>query len=126
MDGIDTITACKLVGIIGDIEKFKSPDKLASYAGIAPVEKSSGKSSKKFRNTRANRRLNIAFYTITLTQTRYNEIAKAYFIKKLKEGKTKKQDMHCLMRRLVKIVWMIYKHNQPYNYQPQSQQLQAA
>ncbi|NJK98196.1 MAG: IS110 family transposase [Bacteroidales bacterium] len=89
MDGIDTITACKLVGIIGDIDKFKSPDKLASYAGIAPVEKSSGKSSKKFRNTRANRRLNTAFYTIALTQRRYNEIAKAYFIKNRMKGRPK-------------------------------------
>jgi transposase len=126
IDGIDTVTACKLVGIIGDIEKFKSPDKFASYAGIAPIEKSSGKSSKKYRNCRANRRLNSTFYTIALTQRRCNEIAKTYYIKKLKDGKTEKQALHCLMRRLVKIVWMIYKHNQPYNYQPNLQLLQAA
>jgi transposase len=126
IDGIDTVTACKLVGIIGDIQKFKSPDKLASYAGIAPVEKSSGKSSKKYRNIRANRRLNSTFYTIALTQRRCNEVAKTYYIRKLKEGKTEKQALHCLMRRLIKIIWMIYKHNQPYNYQPKYQQLQAA
>ncbi len=126
IDGIDTVTACKLVGIIGNIEKFKTPDKIASYAGIAPVEKSSGKISKKYRNIRANRRLNSTFYTIALTQRRCNEVAKTYYIRKLKEGKTEKQALHCLMRRLVKIIWMIYKHNQPYNYQPKYQQLQAA
>ena len=87
IDGIDTVTACKLVGIIGNIEKFKTPDKLASYAGIAPVEKSSGKSSKKYRNCRANRRLNTAFYTIALTQIRCNEIAKAYYTKEIKGRK---------------------------------------
>ena len=126
LDGVDTITACNLFGIIGDIEKFKTPDKLASYAGIAPVEKSSGKSSKKYRDCRANRRLNRTFYTIALTQIRCNEIAKAYYTKKLKEGKTEKQAMHCLMRRLVKIIWMIYKHNHPYSYQPKNQELRAA
>lgn len=126
IDGINTVTACKLVGIIGEIEKFKSPDKLASYAGIAPVEKSSGKTSKKYRNCRANRRLNSAFYTIALTQRRCNEVAKTYYIRKLKEGKTEKQALHCLMRRLVKILWMVYKHNQPYQYQTKSLQLQAA
>lgn len=126
IDGIDTIGACKLVGIIGDIQKFKTPDKLASYAGISPVEKSSGKNSRRFRNTRANRRLNSVFYLIALTQIRCNEIAKTYYTRKLKEGKTEKQSLHCLMRRLVKIIWTIYKHNTPYNYQPESQQLQAA
>ena len=114
--GIDTVSACKMVGIIGDISRFKTPDKLASYAGISPVEKSSGKSSKKFRNCKGNRQLNAVFYTMALTQIRCFEIAKAYYVSKLNEGKTKKQALHCLMRRLVKIIWMMYKHNQPYNF----------
>jgi transposase len=130
LNGVDTVTACKMVGIIGDISKFKSPDKLASYAGISPVEKSSGKSSKKFRNCKANRRLNTVFYMIALTQIKHFEVASNYYQKKLNEGKTKKQAIHCLMRRLVKIIWMMYKHNQPYKYQEikqaQYQILQAA
>lgn len=114
--GVDTVLACKLVGIIGDISKFKTPDKLASYAGISPVEKSSGKSSKKFRNCNANRQLNSAFYMIALTQIRYLAVAKDYYQRKISEGKTKKQALHCLMRRLVKIIWTMYKQNKPYNY----------
>lgn len=130
ISGVDTINACKIVGIIGNIDRFKTPDKLASYAGISPVEKSSGKSSKKFRNCKANRQLNTVIYMIALTQIKHIEVAINYYQKKLNEGKTRKQALHCLMRRLVKIIWMMYKHNQPYKYQElkqvQSQILQAA
>lgn len=31
--GIDIVTACALVGHIGDIHRFSSPHKLANYAG---------------------------------------------------------------------------------------------
>ena len=117
INGINTVTACKMVGIIGDIRRFKTPDKLASYAGIAPVEKSSGKSSKKYRNCKAHRQLNRVFYTMALSQIRCDEIASIYYARKLTEGKTKKQALHCLMRRLVKITWTMLKHNQPYKYQ---------
>jgi transposase len=127
--GVDTILACKLGSLIGDIDKFKNSNRLASYAGIAPVTKSSGKSSKEYRNVGANRQLNHAFFMIALTQVKKDETAKEYYKDKLNNGKTKKQAIHCLMRRLVKIVWMMYKHNQPYRYQELQQaknQLQQA
>lgn len=130
VSGIDTINACKLVSLTGDINKFKNSNHLASYAGIAPVIKSSGKSFKTYRNVGANRQLNNVFYMIALTQIKKDATAKEYYAKKLNDGKTRKQAIHCLMRRLVKIIWMMYKYNQPYRYQElkqsQSQLLQAA
>ena len=116
LTGINTVNSCKLVGLIGDINRFKSPNHLASFAGIPPVEKSSGKGSRKFRNVGGNRQLNRTFYLIALTQIIRAGIAKDYYLRKITEGKTKKQALHCLMRRLVNIIWMMYKHNQPYSY----------
>jgi Transposase IS116/IS110/IS902 family./Transposase. len=43
MPGISTVTAAALVAEIGDINRFSSADKLARYAGCAPVSFSSGK-----------------------------------------------------------------------------------
>lgn len=42
MDGIDVVTASQLVAEIGDINRFSKADKLARFAGIAPVRFSSG------------------------------------------------------------------------------------
>lgn len=128
LNGINVINACKIFSLIGKSDKFKNSNHLASYAGIAPIEKSSGKTIKSFRNVGANRQLNTVFYQIALTQIRCDKEAKIYYEKKLTEGKTKKQALHCLMRRLIKIIWMMYKHNQPYNYQPKTNKpiLQAA
>lgn len=126
LTGINTTNACKLVSLVGNIARFKTPNHLASFAGIPPVEKSSGKGTKRFRNIGGNRHLNTVFYQIALTQIRYDPIARAYYEKKLESGKTKKQALHCLMRRLVNIIWMMYKHNQPYSYVKKEEIIVAA
>ena len=40
--GISDVLAAKILGHIGDIGRFPSADRLASYAGTAPIEASSG------------------------------------------------------------------------------------
>lgn len=42
MDGINTVTAAELIAEIGDIRRFSNADKLARFAGIAPMCHSSG------------------------------------------------------------------------------------
>lgn len=50
MPGIDIVTACALVGHIGDIHRFSSADKLANYAGVAPLRFSSAGKGKDVQN----------------------------------------------------------------------------
>jgi len=87
--------------------KIISVEALASYAGVAPVENSSGKSKKHKNNKTGNRKLNSAFYRISLHQSIWDEKGKAYYEKKLKEGKTKRHARKCLARQLVKLVFNI-------------------
>jgi len=82
---------------------------LASYAGIAPVEHSSGKSKKHRNNKAGNRRLNCIFYRISIHQSRFDEKGKAYYEKKLAEGKTKRHARKCLARQLVRLVFNLLK-----------------
>lgn len=89
--------------------KVISPESLASYTGIAPVEKSSGKSNKRRSNKSGNRKLNCVFYRLSLHQSIWDENGKAYFEKKLAEGKTKRHARKCLARQLVNIVFKILK-----------------
>jgi transposase len=120
--GINTIQTASLLAEIGDISRFKSPSKLARYAGVSPVTYSSGKSMIQFANERGNRHLNSIFFLISMTlcnvtgrhQKLMNSVFYKYYHKKISEGKTKKQAIKCVQRRLVNIIWNMLKHNTEY------------
>jgi transposase len=114
MIGISTITAAKLVARINGIERFQNISKFLQYAGIAPKEKSSGKVKRHVQNNKGNRSLNSTFYWIALNQVRWHAQAKAYFDKKLKEGKTKKHALRCVMKRVACIVYGMLKSGEEY------------
>lgn len=116
--GCGVVIAAELIGEIGDINRFHSPGALAKYAGCAPRQHSSGKTIR-WRKTRSgNRRLNRAFHRMALSQISRsgNDAARAYFKRKISEGKTKAQSLVCLRRQLVNIVWMMMKHKTEYVY----------
>jgi transposase len=116
--GCGVVIAAEIVGKIGDINRFHSPGALAKYAGCAPREHSSGKTIR-WRKTRSgNRRLNRAFHRMALSQISRsgNDAARAYFKRKIAEGKTKAQALVCLRRQLVNVVWMMLKHKTEYCY----------
>ena len=120
MTGLDLPSASKLLSCIGDIRKFASPAKLARYAGIAPVSHSSGKRDTQFVNQRGNRELNSVFYNLAvrLIKTAGNKVLNPFFYeyyhKKLSEGKTKRQALKCVQRRLVNIIWTMLTNGENY------------
>jgi transposase len=116
--GCGVVIAAEMIGEIGDINRFHAPGALAKYAGCAPREHSSGKTIR-WRKTRSgNRRLNRAFHRMALSQISRsgNDAARAYFKRKISEGKTKTQALVCLRRQLVNVVWMMLKHKTEYVY----------
>ncbi len=115
--GISTITAAKLVAHTNGIERFGNRDKFLRYAGIAPVEKSSGKGKHHIQSKKGNRRLNTTLYWIALNQLKWNPNTKEYFEKKLKEGKTKKHALRCLMKNTACIVYSMLKSGEDYREQ---------
>ena len=122
MKGIDSITAALLIAEVGDINRFSSADKLAKYAGISPVSYSSGKTDKLLCNVLGDRKLNRIFFSLAVTVVNcagdsgkpVNEIFHRYYKKKISEGKTKKQALKCVMRRLVNIVYSMMKNGTEY------------
>lgn len=108
--GVSTVLAAKLAAHVKDINRFRNINKFIQYAGIAPVERSSGKSKTRHQNSRGNRLLNSTLYLVAINQIRWNEKAGEYFEKKIKEGKTKKHALRCLMKRVACIVYGIMKN----------------
>lgn len=112
LKGISTVLAAKLVVHTKGIERFRNINKFIQYAGIAPTEMSSGKSRSYRQNKKGNRALNSTLYLTTINQLRWNEKARVYYEKKIKEGKTKKHAIRCLMKRVACIVYGVMKHAQ--------------
>ncbi len=119
MNGCGTVLASAVMAEIRNIGRFHSPAALAKYAGLAPRQKSSGKTIRHIKSKSGNRKLNMAIHRIALSQISKsgNQYAKEYFKKKVSEGKSKNQALCCLKRKLVNIIYMMLKHKQAYNYQ---------
>jgi len=105
LKGIKTITAATLYTETKG--KLISAKALASYAGVAPVENSSGKSKRHRNNKTGNRILNSIFYLLSLHQSRWDEKGKAYYEKKLQEGKSPRHARKCLSRQLINIIFKL-------------------
>lgn len=108
LNGIQALTAATIYTETKG--RIISEASLASYAGVAPVENSSGKQTKHRNNRAGNRILNSVFYRLSLHQSRYDENAKIYYEKKMNEGKTKRQARKCLARQLIRLVFNILKN----------------
>jgi transposase len=98
--GVGSILAAKIVGIVGDVGRFPNKEHFASYAGVAPIEASSGEVVRHKVSLAGNRRLNQAMHMIAVCQARSDPRGKAYYRKKLAEGKSRREAMRCLKRRV--------------------------
>lgn len=107
LEGISTITAAIIYTETKG--RITTKSKFASFCGIAPIDNSSGKTNRKRNNKGGNRILNSVFYTLSIHQKRFNDIAKIYYEKKIKEGKTPRHARKCLARQLTNIVFKILK-----------------
>jgi transposase len=99
--GVGPIIAATVIGAVRDVSRFPDRDHFAAYNGTAPIEVSSG-SRKVYRlSLRGNRRVNHAIHMAAVTQIRYRHTAgRAYYDRKLAEGKTPKEALRSLKRRI--------------------------
>lgn len=120
MPGIHLITASRIISEIGDIQRFANADKLARFAGIAPVHFSSAGKGKEQRSKQGNRVLNATLYflAVQLLSVRggnpRNPAFHEYFQRKVKEGKKKSQAIICIQRRLSNILYGMMKNKTAY------------
>ncbi|MBW3549109.1 MAG: transposase, partial [Actinobacteria bacterium] len=85
----------------GDPARFATKEKFASYNGTAPIEASSGPKARHRLNPRGNRKLNHAMHLIAVTQIGHaGTPGRAFYERKLAEGKTPKEAVRALKRRV--------------------------
>jgi transposase len=99
--GVGPVVAGLLVGYTGDITRFPTRHHYAAYNGTAPIEVSSGGKKRHRLNPRGNRMLNHALHVIAIVQLRQPDTpGRVFYERKLEEGKTKKEAIRALKRRL--------------------------
>jgi hypothetical protein len=83
------------------VSRIASRDRFAACNGTAPIEVSSGNRIIYRRSLRGNRRLNHAIHMAAITQIRYeHSVGRAYYDKKIAEGKTPKEALRALKRQI--------------------------
>lgn len=105
--GCGPICAAMIIGQTGDIGRFASRNHYASYNATAPIEASSGSRVRHRLNSRGNRQLNWAVHVIAISQMRVEGQGRAYYLRKVDEGKTHKEALRALKRRISDVV---YRH----------------
>ncbi|KNX38596.1 IS110 family RNA-guided transposase [Luteipulveratus halotolerans] len=107
MPGCGELSAAKLLGESAGISRFHSEAAFARHGGLAPIPVWSGSTAGRVRMTRSgNRQINCAIHRIAITQQRMpGSLGRAYYDKKIAEGKTKTEALGCLKRRLVRVIF---------------------
>ncbi|MEV5706380.1 transposase [Actinoallomurus sp. NPDC052274] len=104
LHGIGDLLAAKVLARTAGVTRFRSAAAFASYCGAAPLAASSG-DVKRHRLSRAgDRQLNSALHIMAITQIRRPAEGQASYQRKRTQGKSHKEALRCLKRRLCDVV----------------------
>jgi transposase len=103
--GVGSLVAAQIIGEVRSVARFATQSRFARHNGTAPIPASSGRSTRYRLNRGNNRRLNHAIHVIALTQARNDPRAQAFLASRRAEGKTSREAMRALKRRLSDVVY---------------------
>jgi len=112
--GVATKLASRLIGEIGDINRFLSEKQLAVYCGVACVDNNSGKVTKAKAVYKANKICKKALITMAGGSIRLSLQCKAYYLKKRTEGKNHNHALRCLARQMIKVIHRMLTEDREY------------
>ena len=115
--GFGPRTGARTLAEIGDPKRFANGGRLAAYAGLAPVDKRSGKSiHNAAASRRGNHRLKNAMFLAAFVATQHDPAAKAYYARKRAEGKDHNAAVICVARRRCDLIHAMLTNRT--NYDP--------
>jgi transposase len=111
LHGIGPLVAARFIAEVVDVRRYPNRNAFAAANGTAPLPASSGRTVRHRFNPGGNRQLNRALYTIAITQIRSDTEGRAYYERKRAAGKTKREALRCLKRKLSDIVFTTMRHD---------------
>lgn len=109
IEGVGPIIACALVAELGMPRPRFCEEQLAALAAVSPLEASSAGALRHRLNRGGNRRLNMLFHVISLTQGRSYPPARAYLARRRAEGRSAREARRALKRHLVRRVFHAWR-----------------
>jgi transposase len=110
--GVGPYVAAIVIGYTGDVTRFANRDQFAAYTGTAPIEVSSGGRVVHRLSRRGNRQLNHAIHIAAITQIRFaHSPGRAFYDRKIAEGKTKREAVRALKRRISDAIYRQLLHD---------------
>jgi transposase len=116
LPGMGAVLAAEVITCTGDIRRFASADALAAAAGLAPVQRQSGKRAGWRRAFGGDKTLKRAFYqsAFCAVSTR-DPLSKAFYDRKRREGKHHTQALIALARRRVTVLWTMLHNREAFD-----------
>lgn len=118
MPGVGVSTCARiLTEVVG--REFLSAGHLASFAGLAPVTRRSGTSINRDRRSRqGNHSLKRALVTSAFAAISHDPKSRAYYDRKIREGKRHREALLALTRRRLDVLFAMLRDERPYNEAP--------
>lgn len=125
--GFGPRTGARTLAEIGDPNRFATGSRLASYAGLAPIDWRSGTSTNgSFHSRGGNHRLKNAMFLAAFVATRHDPNAKAYYQRKRDEGKKHNAAVICVARRRCDLILAMLKTATDYDVNRHTELQKAA
>jgi len=114
LPGFGVITAMTVLAAIGEIERFETPKKLASYSGLTPgLEQSGTKHRGKGITKEGRRELRWALVEAALQAVKSDPLLKLRFAA-LQKRMHRNQAIVTIAHHLLELVWYVLTRRQPY------------
>jgi transposase len=114
--GVAEKTIAALISECGDLTRFPSIPKFIGYLGLFPTENSSGNSKHiGHLSKRGSPLAKHALYMSAVSCLIHNTQLKQLYDTKRSQGKSKKEALIAVSRKIATIIYSIFKYNVPYN-----------
>ena len=103
--GAGVIATAQLLAELAGTNGFTTEAEMAAWAGIAPLDASSGRQQRHRLNRGGNRQANKVIHLIVTTQLKPGGEAAAYVARRISEGKTKREAIRAAKRYVARRIW---------------------
>ena len=115
--GISSTTAITILALVPDISEFINARQLAAFAGLTPKQRTSGRSirGKTKLSKMGSIRLRKALFFPAISAKQYNPVVKKFCDNLRNKSKCKMVVIGAAMRKLMHIIFAIFKHKVVFN-----------
>ena len=115
VDGVGLITSANVLVTTNEFLNISQAKQYACYAGVAPFRDESGKMKKKQKvSHKANKKMKKLFHLLAMSAIRMKGEMKAYYERKLAEGKNKMSVLNAIRNKIILRIFSCVKNQKLY------------